>query len=50
MHGEDRLNVKTQLIIVALKFAKFPNNISIDYDIMYILCLIVYVVLYYYMY
>ena len=31
MHGEDRLNIKTQLIIVALKFAKFPDHISIDY-------------------
>ena len=32
MHGEDRLNIKTQLIIVALKFAEFPDHISIDYD------------------
>ena len=32
MHGEDRPNIKTQLIIVALKFAEFPDHISIDYD------------------
>ena len=32
MHGEDRPNIKTQLIIGALKFAKFPDHISIDYD------------------
>ena len=30
MHGEDRLNIKTQLIIGALKLAEFPD-ISIDY-------------------
>ena len=31
MHGEDRPNIKTQLIIGALKFAEFPDHISIDY-------------------
>ena len=34
MHGEDRPNIKTQLselIMVALKFAEFPDHISIDY-------------------
>ena len=31
MHGEDRPNIKTQLIIGALKFAQFPEHISIDY-------------------
>ena len=31
VHGEDRLNIKTQLIIGALKFAEFPDHISIDY-------------------
>ena len=31
MHGEDRPNIKTQLIIVALKFAELPDHISIDY-------------------
>ena len=33
MHGEDRPNIKTQLIITlgALKFAEFPDHISIDY-------------------
>ena len=31
MHGEDRPNIKTQLIIVALKLAEFPDHISIDY-------------------
>ena len=31
MHGEDRLNIKTQLIIGALKLAEFPDHISIDY-------------------
>ena len=35
MHGEDRPNIKTQLIIVALKFAEFPDYISIDYDVIY---------------
>ena len=33
MHGEDRLNIKTQLIIGALKLAEFPDHISIDYVI-----------------
>ena len=32
MHGEDRPNIKTQLIIGALKLAEFPDHISIDYD------------------
>ena len=32
MHGEDRPNIKTQLIIGALKFTEFPDHISIDYD------------------
>ena len=32
MQGEDRPNIKTQLIIGALKFAEFPDHISIDYD------------------
>ena len=32
MHGEDRLNIKTQLIIGALKLAEFPDHISIDCD------------------
>ena len=31
MHGEDRLNIKTQLIVGALKFAEFPDHISIEY-------------------
>ena len=31
MHGEHRLNIKTQLIISALKFSEFPDHISIDY-------------------
>ena len=31
MHGEDRPNIKTQLIIGALKFAEFPDHISINY-------------------
>ena len=31
MQGEDRPNIETQLIIVALKFAEFPDHISIDY-------------------
>ena len=31
MHGEDRLNIKTQLIVGALKLAEFPDHISIDY-------------------
>ena len=31
-HGEDRLNIKKQLIIGALKLAEFPDHISIDYD------------------
>ena len=31
MHGEDRSNIKTQLIIVALKFAEFPDHISMEY-------------------
>ena len=34
MHGEDRPNIKTQLIIGALKLAEFPDHISIDYDYM----------------
>ena len=34
MHGEDRPNIKTQLIIGALKFAEFPDHISIDYDLL----------------
>ena len=29
--GEDHPNIKTQLIIGALKFAEFPGHISIDY-------------------
>ena len=33
MHGEDRLNIKTQLIIGALKLAEFPDHISIDYGL-----------------
>ena len=33
MHGEDRPNIKTQLIIGALKFSEFPNHISIDYGL-----------------
>ena len=33
MHGEDRLNIKTQLIIGALKLAESPDHISIDYDV-----------------
>ena len=33
MHGEDRPNIKTQLIIVALKFAEFPDHIPIDYGV-----------------
>ena len=33
MHGEDRFNIKTQLIIGALKLAEFPDHISIDYDL-----------------
>ena len=33
MHGEDRLNIKTQLIIGALKLAEFPDHISIDYGV-----------------
>ena len=33
MHGEDRLNIKTQLIISALKFSEFPDHISIDYNL-----------------
>ena len=32
MHGEDRPNIKSQLIIGALKFAEFLDHISIDYD------------------
>ena len=36
MHGEDRLNIKTQLIISALKLAEFPDHISIDYVLTYI--------------
>ena len=32
--GEDRPNIKMQLVIVALKFAEFPHHISIDYDVM----------------
>ena len=32
MHGEDRFNIKTQLIIGALKLAEFPDHIFIDYD------------------
>ena len=32
--GEDRLNIKTQLIIGALKFAEFLDHISIDYVVM----------------
>ena len=35
MHGEDRPNIKTQLIVVALKFAEFPDHISIDYGVGY---------------
>ena len=31
MHGEDRPNIKTQLVIGALKFAEFPDHISMDY-------------------
>ena len=30
MHGEDCPNIKTQLIIGSLKFAEFPDHISID--------------------
>ena len=33
MHGEDRLNIKMQLIIGALKLAEFPDHISIDYGL-----------------
>ena len=33
MHGEDRPNIKTQLIIGALKLAEFPDHISIDYTL-----------------
>ena len=40
MHGEDRLNIKTQLIKVALKFAEFPDHISIDYTLILTLILI----------
>ena len=35
MYGEDLPNIKTQLIIVALKFAEFPDHTSIDYDHMH---------------
>ena len=31
MHGEDRPNIKTQLIIGALKFAEVPDHILNDY-------------------
>ena len=31
MHGENRLNIKTQLIIGTLKLAESPDYISIDY-------------------
>ena len=37
MHGEDRPNIKTELIIGALKFAEFPDHISIDYGQMFCL-------------
>ena len=33
MHGEDRLNIKTQLIISALKLTESPDHISIDYAV-----------------
>ena len=33
MQGEDRSNIKTQLIIVALKFDEFPDHIVIDYGV-----------------
>ena len=33
MHGEDRLNIKMQLIISVLKLAEFPDHISIDYGL-----------------
>ena len=36
MHGDDSPNIKTQLIIGALKFAEFPDHMSIDYDRSYI--------------
>ena len=36
MHGEDRLNIKTQLIIGALKLAEFPDHISIDYAVLWL--------------
>ena len=36
MHGEDRLNIKSQLIIAALKFAEFPDHISIDYVLLHL--------------
>ena len=35
MHGEDRPNIKTQLIIGALKFVEFPDHILIDYGGVY---------------
>ena len=31
MQGKNRPNINTQLIIGALKFAEFPDHISIDY-------------------
>ena len=35
MHGEERPNIKTQLIKGALKFAEFQDNISIDYGLVF---------------
>ena len=35
MHGEDRPNIRTQLVVVALKFVEFPDHISIDYGVGY---------------
>ena len=47
MHGEDRLNIKMQLIISALKLAEFPDHISIDY--VHTLCNIFFKILQIYM-
>ena len=35
MHGEERPNIKTQLIIGTLKFDEFQDNISIDYGLVF---------------
>ena len=51
MHGEDRPNIKTQLIIGALKFAEFPDHAYLDRLCLYksvrnFVCPLFYIVVY----